>query len=72
MRTTLETEARAIRKLLAQKILLLAAVEKASLPSITGSPELLDSIQKTINSVLQIDREADEENDRHIDGRDEF
>ena len=67
MRTTLETEARAIRKMLGR---LTYAIAVAAIPNdMTSKAECMKRIT---DDVSKIDREADEENDRHIDGRDEF
>ena len=61
MRTTLETEARAIRKLLALLVQAYCTEDRHG-----------DERTNIVHSAINIDREADEENDRHIDGRDQF
>ena len=70
MRTTLETEARAIRKQLAALNIAIATLAVILDPDPSGkSGKTLDALTERVS---EIDREADKENDRRIDGRDEF
>lgn len=68
MKTTMEIEARAIRKLLAQLVLMLAA-NTGRMQSAEQHASQMDSLAE---AVLEIDREADAAGESQIDGRDEF
>jgi hypothetical protein len=68
IRTTLEIEARAIRKILAQAVICFAVVSNRS-PNRSGTDQALAKISQDVEAI---DREADEETERPMYGRDEF